>query len=96
MRWEALPASRCSLIMWWLPKHAQTHTHATQCINVRSLQGYNNAQGNDAILRNKYMHGNYPVPPTSAYSGSLLRYIQCKQEQPGGGLTCRTSTAATC
>lgn len=40
--------------------------HST--LTVRALQGYNNAQGNDAVLRNKYMHGNYPVPPTSSMS----------------------------
>ena len=35
---------------------------------VRILQGYNNAQGNDAVLRNKYMHANYPVTPISSKS----------------------------
>ena len=41
-------------------------------LTVRSLQGYNNAQGNDAVLRNKYMHANYPVPSTSSMSSPPL------------------------
>ena len=27
------------------------------------LQGYNNAQANDSMLRNRYMHANYPARP---------------------------------
>ena len=40
--------------------------HVIRNLNVRFLQGYNNAQSNDTVLRNRYMHANYPVSPTSA------------------------------
>lgn len=65
-------------------------------LTVWSLQGFNNAQGNDAVLRNKYMHGNYPVPPTSSMSSPPLLCDHLWKPEPGVTLTRRTWTAVTC